>query len=202
MAKLYFRYGTMNSSKSAQLLMVHHNYTEQGKTAVIFKPLLDTRDGSVVKSRALDTSVPAILVGITRVGTMFDYTEKNRPACVLVDEVQFMSIPQIDELAKIVDLLNIPVIAYGLMTDFQTNSFSGSRRLIEIGARVEEIKTVCWSCSRKAVYNMRLANGVPVFDGEQVQVGGNESYKPVCRCCYHKAKESVAGVTDSVSSAI
>lgn len=184
MAKLYFRYGTMNSSKSAQLLMVHHNYKEQGKEAVIFKPILDTRDGEFVKSRALNGKVPAIMVGISRVGTMFDYVQKHRPACVLVDEVQFMTPAQIDELAKIVDVLNTPVIAYGLMTDFQTNLFAGSRRLIEVGARLEEIKTVCWYCSKRAVYNMRLENGVPVFDGEQVRVGGNESYKPVCRSCY------------------
>lgn len=191
MAKLYFRYGTMNSGKSAHLLMVHHNYVEQGKNVVIFKPLLDTRDGDFVKSRALNGKVPAILIGIVTVGTMFDYVEKHKPACVLIDEVQFMTEEQVDEMTKIVDLLNVPVITYGLMTDFQTNLFTGSRRLIEVGAKVEEIKTICWDCENKAVYNMRLSDGVPVFSGEQIQVGGNESYKPVCRQCYEQAKNTI-----------
>jgi thymidine kinase len=189
MAKLYFRYGTMNSSKSAQLLIVNFNYTEQGKVAVIFKPLLDTRDGDFVKSRALNGKVPAVLIGVTTLGTMFHYAFNNKPDCVLVDEVQFMSESQIDELAKIVDVLGIPVIAYGLMTDFRTNLFPGSRRLIELGAKIEEIKSVCWYCSRKSIFNLRLTDGIPVFSGEQVQIGGNESYKAVCRQCYLKAKK-------------
>lgn len=188
MATLYFRYGTMNSSKSAQLLMVHHNYKEQGKTAVVFKSSLDTRSGNFVGSRAINTEVEAILVGLLEVGTMFEYVKEHRPDCVLVDEVQFMSEEQIDELGKIVDLLDTPVIAYGLLTDFQSNLFSGSRRLIEIGARLEEIKTVCWDCSRRAAFNMRIQDGVPVFDGEQIMIGGNDEYKPVCRKCYLKAK--------------
>lgn len=189
MAKLYFKEGTMNSSKSAQLIMTHHNYEVQGKTALVFQPMANTRDGGAVKSRALDSIVDAHLVGKEEEGTMFRLTEELMPDCVLVDEVQFMPAFQIDELAEIVDLLRVPVICFGLLTDFQTNLFEGSRRLIEIGAKVENIKTVCWHCSRKAVYNMRLLNGEPVFEGDQVQVGGDESYRPVCRICYKTAQE-------------
>lgn len=188
MAKLYFKYGTMNSSKSAQLIMVDYNYKDQGKETLIFKPVLDTRDGAFVKSRALDTKVDAILVEKERDDFMFKKTQELMPNCVLVDEVQFMSSKQVDELARIVDLLNVPVICFGLMTDFQSNLFGGSKRLVELGAILEEIKTVCWDCKARAVHNMRLLDGKPTFNGEQVQVGGNESYKPVCRKCYRKAK--------------
>lgn len=191
MAKLRYKEGTMNSSKTAQLLMTRFNYIEQGKKVVIFKPMLDTRDGAFVKSRALGEKVPAKMIYKHEIDSMFLYTEKEKPDCVLIDEVQFMPEHQIDELSKIVDLLGIPVIAYGLLTDFQGKLFPGSQRLIEIGAFVENIKTVCWDCSKAAVYNMRLFNGEPVFHGEQVQVGGNESYKPVCRSCYTKAKSKV-----------
>lgn len=188
MAKLYFKYGTMNSSKSAQLIMVDYNYKDQGKETLIFKPVLDTRDGAFVKSRALDTKVDAILVEKTLEDFMFKMTQDLMPNCVLVDEVQFMPENQVDELARIVDLLNVPVICFGLMTDFQSKLFGGSKRLVELGAILEEIKTVCWDCKARAVHNMRLLDGKPTFDGEQVQVGGNESYKPVCRKCYRKAK--------------
>jgi thymidine kinase len=194
MAKLRFKEGTMNSSKTAQLLMVRHNYIEQGKKVIVFKPQLDTRDGEHVKSRALGEKAPAIMISSFEKGKMFSLTENISPVCVLIDEVQFMPEHQIDELAKIVDLLGIPVIAYGLLTDFQTKLFEGSKRLIEIGAVVENIKTVCWDCSKAAVFNMRLLNGLPVFTGEQVQVGGNESYKPVCRGCYYKAKSQTCGI--------
>lgn len=186
MAKLYFKFGTMNSSKSAQLIMVDHNYKEQGKETLIFKPLLDTRDGEFVKSRALGTQVEANMVGVHEHNYMFNMTQQLMPNCVLVDEVQFMSSHQIEELARIVDLLHVPVICFGLMTDFQSKLFEGSKRLVELGAILDEIKTVCWNCKARAVHNMRYLDDKPIFTGEQVQVGGNESYKPVCRKCYRK----------------
>lgn len=189
MAKLYFKYGTMNSSKSAQLIMVNHNYLDQGKETLIFKPRLDTRDGEFVKSRALDTRVEARLVGVHEHNYLFNMTQRLLPNCVLVDEVQFMPEHQIEELARIVDLLHVPVICFGLMTDFQSQLFTGSKRLIELGAILEEIKTVCWECKAKAVHNMRYIDGKPTFSGEQIEVGGNEMYKPVCRRCYQKEKE-------------
>ena len=188
MAKLYFKYGTMNSSKSAQLIMVDYNYKDQGKETLIFKPKLDTRDGEVVKSRALGTEVEADMVGKGEHNLMFNKTQQLMPNCVLVDEVQFMPSHQIEELARIVDLLHVPVICFGLMTDFQSNLFEGSKRLVELGAILEEIKTVCWDCKARAVHNMRYLDGSPTFDGEQVEVGGNEMYRPVCRKCYRKAR--------------
>lgn len=192
MAKLYFKYGTMNSSKTAQLIMVDYNYRDQGKETIIFKPQLDTRDEGIVKSRALNTGVPAITVDASQEGYMFEMTQKLLPNCVLVDEVQFMPEHQIEELARIVDLLHVPVIAFGLMTDFQSKLFSGSKRLIELGAILDEIKTVCWDCKARAVHNLRLLNGEPTFTGEQVEVGGNEMYRPLCRKCYRKARNKAS----------
>lgn len=188
MAKLRLKYGTMNSGKSAHLLMVRHNYLEQSKRVLIFKPKIDTRDYGVIKSRALGVEAPAILIGEFDKDRMFLLTKDQKPDCVLVDEVQFMKEFQVEELGKIVDLLKIPVISYGLMTDFQGKIFDSTRRLIEIGAIIEEIKTVCWYCKQKAVFNMRLNNEQPVFEGEKILVGGNESYRPVCRSCYNRAK--------------
>lgn len=190
MAKLRYKPGTMNSKKSADLIMTNHNYAEQGKKTLVFKPLCDTKNGTFVSSRALDVKIPAITVGEGVKKGMFHLTKVVKPDCVLVDEVQFMPEHQIDELGEIVDLLDIPVIAYGLLTDFQTKIFDGSRRLIEIGAMIESLKTVCWECKAKAVFNMRLRGGIPIFEGEQIMIGGNESYKPVCRSCYNKAKYS------------
>ena len=186
MAKLRFYYGTMNSSKTANLLMVRHNYLEQGKQIQVFKPAIDTRDVGVVKSRALNEKVPAILVDSSTKDFIFDSVKKERPSCVLIDEVQFLNTLQIIELGRIVDELNIPVIAYGLLTDFKGELFEGSKKLIEIGAVLSEIKTVCMYCTTKASYNMRLNNGKPVTHGEIVQVGGNESYQPVCRKHYNE----------------
>jgi thymidine kinase len=188
MAKLRYKKGTMNSKKSADLIMTNHNYIEQDKRTLVFKPKSDTKTGSFVSSRALDIKIPAITVGEGVKRGMFYLTQAVKPDCVLVDEVQFMPVHQIDELGEIVDLLGIPVIVYGLVTDFQTKMFDGSRRLFEIGAMQEELITVCWECKSRAVYNMRLKDGVPIFTGEQIMIGGNESYKPVCRSCYNKAK--------------
>jgi thymidine kinase len=193
-AKLYFNFGTMNSSKTANMLMTRHNYVSQGKKVLIFKPTLDTRDGAVVKSRALDEHVPAEMVGMLDRGKMYKMAKEFKPDAVLIDEVQFMAEFQVDELGRIVDTLNIPVMAYGLMTDFQSTLFAGSRRLIELGAKLVEVKTVCYYCDNKAVYNMRFDGDYPVFDGDQVQVGGNESYKPVCRSCYTKSKDDTLDV--------
>lgn len=189
MAKLYFKYGTMNSSKSAQLLMVDYNYKDQGKTTLVFKPLLDTRDGAFVKSRALGDKIGAEMVGKHEHNFMFNLTRDKLPDCVLVDEVQFMPEHQIEELARIVDHLQIPVIAFGLMVDFKSKLFPGSKRLVELGANLDEIKTVCWDCKTRAVMNMRFLDERPTFTGDQVEVGGNEMYRPVCRSCFRKAQE-------------
>lgn len=186
----YFKSGTMDSGKSIHLMIRHFSFMQKGKVCLVFKPKLDTRDGDCVKSRAMEHTLPADrIVAEDEEGAMFEMAKRVKPYCVFVDEVQFMPAHQIDELAKIVDVLGIPVMAYGLMTDFQTNFFSGSKRIIEIGANIEILESDCRYCTNPATFNMRLSNGVPVFSGEQVQVGGNESYKPVCRKCYNKAKE-------------
>ena len=184
MPKIKFKYGTMNSSKSANLLMVRHNYIEQNKKVLVFKPIQDTRDKAVVKSRALMEEVPAIEIKPEDVNVMFEMVKKENPACVLVDEVQFLSENHVEELGDIVDYLHVPVIAYGLVTDFKGKLFEGSKKLIELGAVMDEITTVCFECKSKATHNLRLLDGKPVTEGEVIQVGGNESYKPVCRKHY------------------
>lgn len=196
MAKLYFYYGVMNSSKTAQMLMVHHNYKELGRNVLVFKPSLDTRDVGVVRSRALSDEVEAVLVPTGEVGFMPNYIDglKEPIAAVLVDEVQFLNPSQLSDLEYIVDILGIPVMAYGLMTDFKGALFPASQRLIELGARLVQVKTVCYYCNTAAVYNMRMRNGVPIFTGEQIEVGGNESYRVVCRKCYNRFKENYTDV--------
>lgn len=191
MATLYFRYGAMNSSKSANLLMVNYNYTSADKETIIFKPALDTRDGDFVKSRVLEEKVPAVMIEKTEYGKMYSIVEREKPDAVLVDEVQFFNERQVKELADIVDDFDIPVLCYGLMADFTGHLFEGSKSLIENGARLEEVKTVCVHCERKAQYNMRLLDGEPTFHGEQVQVGGNESYQSVCRKCYNRSRQRI-----------
>ncbi|WP_409344121.1 thymidine kinase [Paenibacillus sp. MBLB4367] len=188
MAKLYFRYGTMNCGKSIEVLRTAHNYEEQGKKALLFTPAVDDRTaGGVVASR-IGLTKQAIVVDETT--DLFAIAEAERPDCILIDEAQFLNVEQVDKLTDIVDLLDIPVIAYGLRADFLGNLFEGSARLLAIADKMEEIKTICWYCSRKAVMNMRLKDGVPIFAGEQIQIGGNESYLSVCRKCYRDKKQA------------
>lgn len=186
-----FKYGEMNGGKSAKLLMTKHMYESTGKRVVIFKPSADTRDGQFVQSRALSEKVPAKIVTPKMANWMYNEVKALRPDVVLVDEAQFFQVHQIDELARIVDLLSVPVIAHGLMADFKTELFPASKRLVEVGATLEKIEAVCANCQSPTNFNMRLFNGRPVFEGEQVQVGGNESYKSVCRSCYNLAKARV-----------
>jgi thymidine kinase len=188
LAKLYYRYGTMNSGKSFDILKIANNYEEQGKKVLIFTSVVDTRHGiGKVTSR----------VGFQREALLMDehmrkIVEQEQPDCVVVDEAQFASEEQIDQLADIVDNLDIPVIAYGLMTDFQGKMFAGSKRLLELSDRIEEIKTVCWHCNRKARFNTRFKDGLAVFTGEQLDIGGNDKYQPLCRKCYMLEKEKAA----------
>ncbi|MFD2671628.1 thymidine kinase [Marinicrinis sediminis] len=189
MAQLYFYYGTMNSSKSAQLLMANHNYRDQGKNTIVFKPKRDTRDGPYVTSRAFEEQLPVIWIGEDEQGRMCATTREQMAErdihCVLVDEAQFLTPAQVDELTDIVDELQVPVLCYGLITDFQTHFFAGSRRLMEIADKRSEIKTVCYYCTSKSLINMRIdEQGQAVTAGEQVKIGGNDTYRPVCRKCY------------------
>ena len=174
MAKLYFRYGAMGSSKTANAIMVQYNYQERGQKALILKPRLDTRDGErVVSSRCGLSADCAYIEELDRINVR-DY------ACLIVDEAQFLTKEQVQLLVDIVDRKNVPVICYGLRADFQGNLFEGSHWLLAWADSIEEIKTVCW-CGKKATCNARLSGGRVIKEGEQVLLGGNESYIALCR---------------------
>ena len=177
MAKISFRYGAMGSSKTAQALMIKYNFEEKGKKAILLKPKLEHRDGKTkIKSR----------IGLES-HCMFveDYLKNVKTCdCIIVDEAQFMTSKQVNELAYIADMLDIPVICFGLRTDFQGHLFAGSKRLFEIADEIEEITTICW-CGKKARFNARVVNGQVVKTGAQLQLGGNESYTSLCRKHYN-----------------
>ncbi|MDF2960231.1 MAG: thymidine kinase [Paenibacillus sp.] len=181
-AKLYFRYGTMNSGKSIEVLRTAHNYEEQGKKVLLFTPSVDDRYGVGTVASRIGMQKHAIIIDDQI--NMIELAAAEKPNCILIDESQFLNKEQVQQLAEIVDSLNIPVIAYGLRADFLGNLFEGSYHLLAIADKIEEIKTVCWFCDKKAIMNMRCNDGNPVFEGEQIQIGGNESYLPVCRKCY------------------
>jgi thymidine kinase len=190
MSSLYYIHAPMNSGKSAQLLMVAHNYEETNHKIMIGKPKLDTRDGEYVKSRALNVKRKVdFTVEKEAVGFMYALVKAYKPDVLLIDEAQFLSRDQIDELAEIVDDFNIPVMAYGLRTDAFGNLFEGSHRLFEIADKFQEFKTVCPHCGRKAIINMRMdADNKPVFGGEQISPGTH--YLPVCRKHYNELKKA------------
>jgi thymidine kinase len=187
LAKLYFRYGTMNSGKSIEVLRVAHNYEEQGKKVLLFTPATDDRFGVGMVASRIGMQKNAIVVDDSL--DMVGMASKEKPNCILVDEAQFLSQQQVASLIEIVDELDIPVIAYGLRADFLGKLFEGSSHLLAAADTIEEIKTVCWFCDKKAIMNMRCKDGKPTFRGEQIQLGGNESYMPVCRKCYAAKKK-------------
>ncbi len=174
MAKLYFRYGAMGSSKSANAVMVRFNYLERGQDCVMLKPRLDTRDGERVVMSRCGLSAPCYYV------EELDSLKLDGVKCVIVDEAQFLTKAQVEKLVSIADDLDIPVIAYGLRADFRGELFEGSTWLLAWADSIEEIKTVCW-CGKKATFNARLVNGRVVKTGEKIVLGGNESYVALCR---------------------
>jgi len=182
MPKLYFRYGTVGSAKTLTMLAVAHTYREQGKSIILMKPEIDTRFGAdAIKSRAgLEKNADVIINEQTRIREL-DYSNID---CVLVDEAQFLTCSQIDDLRYVVSFLNTPVICYGLRTDFQTHMFDGSKRLFELADEIEEIKATCKYCTHKSVINMRVLNGKPCSSGPVFQLGADDSYFPVCYLCY------------------
>ena len=174
MAKLYFRYGAMGSSKTANAIMVQYNYSERGQKALMLKPQMDNRDGErIVGSRSG-------LKASCRFVEELDRIDLSDFDCVIVDEAQFLKKDQVRELVRIVDEQGIPVICYGLRADFQGNMFEGSQWLMAWADSIEEIKTVCW-CGKKAIMNARISDGKVIKDGEQIMLGGNESYVALCR---------------------
>ncbi|MEX2805430.1 thymidine kinase [Streptococcus sp. H31] len=184
MAQLYYKYGTMNSGKTIEILKVAHNYEEQGKPVVIMTSALDTRDGFGFVSSRIGMRRKAM--PITADTDIFAYIANlAQPLyCVLIDECQFLSKNNVYDLARVVDELAIPVMAFGLKNDFQNELFEGSKYLLLLADKIEEIKTICQFCSKKATMVLRIENGRPVYDGEQIQIGGSESYIPVCRKHY------------------
>ncbi|MCQ1529399.1 thymidine kinase [Lutispora saccharofermentans] len=190
MSKLYFRYGAMNSGKSTNLLQVAHNYEERGMKAIIIKPMTDTKGGELLVSRLGVTRKADYLV--RKDDNIYDIVEKwiksnGELHCLLVDEVQFLKAYHIDQLFLIACQLDIPVICYGLRTDFRMEGFEGSTRLLLIAHSIEELKTIC-KCGKKAMLNGRKINGKFVFEGEQVAIEnvGNVEYEALCPKCYFK----------------
>ena len=178
MAKLYFRYGVMGSSKTANALMVRYNYEERGQDALLVKPAIDQRDGArFVASRA----------GLSHDCIYFSDLMEMTPrelkpyACIIVDEAQFLTRDEVRYLTDLVDDWNIPVICYGLRTDFKGDLFPGSEALLVMADKLEEVKTICW-CGRKAIFNARFdADGRVLKEGAQVELGANDRYIGLCR---------------------
>jgi thymidine kinase len=182
MAKLYFRHGTMGSAKTLNLLAVAHNYRAQGKLVVLVKPRLDDRFGAVDVASRAGLRAEADLV-VER-DSVLDPRVFDGIHCVLVDEAQFLSARMVEQLRGLTRTHDVPVICYGLRTDFRTRLFEGSQRLLELADSVEEVKVTCQFCNRKAIFNMRFEDGRPTLDGAQVQLGAEESYAPVCFGCW------------------
>lgn len=192
MAKLYFRHGTVGSAKTLNLLAVAHNYRQQGKRVILVKPAVDHRFGlGVIKTRAglemlADKVIPA--------AGEWSFASLTDCACILVDEAQFLRATDIDIFHKIAHGKdNIPVICYGLRTDFRTKLFPAAQRLFELADSVEEIKTICTFCLRKAVFNLKLLDGKPTLAGPSVELGCEEKYLPACADCYADQHASADG---------
>ncbi len=201
MSKLYFRYGAMNSGKSTALLQAAFNYEERGQQVLLAKPAIDTKGDNEIVSR----------LGVTRLVDFTVLPDDNLlvifahqrgivakrtglpVSCLLVDEAQFFTEGQIDDLLRIAIVQHVPVLAYGIRTDFQTVAFPGSRRLLEIAHSLEELKTIC-RCGRKAVFNARKVGDRYVFDGDQVAIDGeNVTYESLCGSCYLEESHGVLG---------
>lgn len=187
--KLYFRYGVMGSSKTAQALMTKFNYEQQGYKVLLLKPKIDNRydknsKKSIVKSRiGLSADATSFEKNENLIDLFSNINSNNEYKVIIVDECQFCTKEQIEELKSLTKI--VPVFCYGLKTDFQTNLFEGSKRLLEIADSITEIKSVC-ECGKKAIINARFKGGKICISGEQVDIGGDEKYRPICYDCYKK----------------
>ena len=185
MAKLYFKYGAMGSSKTAQALITKYNYEENGMQVWLIKPSADTRDGQqILRSRIGLEAVVEVVPPERDVYQLYLETQEGKCDAIIVDECQFLTEPQIDQLRSVVNDFNVPVMCFGLRTDFQTRLFPGSRRLMEVSDTIQEIKTMC-DCGAKATVNARIDGaGHIITEGAQVVLGGNDSYIAMCHRCY------------------
>lgn len=191
MAKLYFKYGAMGSSKTAQALITNFNYKEKGRRPLLLKPSADKRDGENILRSRIGISEQAFVIHPDD-NILQLYLEdilNGKYSVIITDESQFFTPEQIDQLRRIVDFYNIPVICYGLRTDFQTHFFPGSLRLMEVADSISEIKTICL-CGKKAIFNARVSfdenqNIKIITAGNQIELGGNEKYISLCSECYH-----------------
>ena len=185
MAKLYFKYGAMGSSKTAQALITKYNYEENDLSVWLLKPSADDRDGvQILRSRIGLEASADIISPETDIFRRFETEKLGQVDVIIVDECQFLTSEQIDQLREIVDAYNLPVMCFGLRTDFQTKLFPGSRRLMEVADSILEIKTIC-DCGAKATVNARIdSSGHIVTEGAQVVLGGNDSYIAMCHKCY------------------
>jgi thymidine kinase len=184
MAKLYFRHGTMSSAKTLNLLAVAHNYRSQGKRVLLLKPRIDDRfsERAIVSRSGLKAEADVLLDA----DSVLDPTTFEGLDCVLVDEAQFLSSFLVEQLRALTLTHQVPVICYGLRTDFKTRLFEGSKRLLELADSIEEVKVTCQFCNRKAIYNMRLLGGKATLEGAQVEIGADEKYAPACFRCYNE----------------
>lgn len=188
MPKLYFRYGTMNSSKTANLLMVAYNYRSQNKKVILIKPEIDTRFGS---NSIVSRAVKGVEADIISKADMINFDIPEDTCCVLVDEVQFMSKDNINALRKLTK--KVPVICYGLRTDYRSELFSGSKRLFEVADAIEEVKTVCINCNKKAIINAKFFTDftntkiITRNGSEEPDLGAEEKYQPMCWFCWEKS---------------
>ncbi|MDE5794906.1 MAG: thymidine kinase [Muribaculaceae bacterium] len=190
--KLYFRYGTMGSAKTAMLLTTAYNFEERGMAYMCLKPVVDTREKkNVIRSRiGIERECKWIYPETDLYDTVKDMFEQTLdvPDWILVDEAQFLTADQVDQLAQVVDDYGCNVMCYGLRTDFKTHLFEGSRRLFEIADSIEEVKSTC-HCGRKTIVNARIdGNGEIITEGEQVEIGGNDRYISVCRNCWRNKR--------------
>ena len=188
MAKLYFKYGAMGSSKTAQALITKYNYEENGMRVWLIKPSADDRDGAIILRSRVGLEAPAeVIAPEADIRELFAKQEKTD--VIIVDECQFLMPEQIDQLREIVDAENVPVLCFGLRTDFRSTLFPGSRRLFEVADTITEIKTIC-DCGAKATTNARVGeDGYIVTEGAQILMGGNDRYIAMCHKCW---KESIA----------
>ena len=178
MAQLYFKFGAMGSSKTANALMTRFNYEERGQQALMVKPRMDTRDGDHTVASRIGLTYPCIYFDELQ---QLSIMELQQNACIIVDEAQFLTREEVMHLVYIVDDLDIPVICYGLRADFKGDLFPGSEALLVMADKLEDVKTICW-CGRKAIFNARFdADGKVLKEGAQVELGANDRYIGLCR---------------------